>query len=374
MNTRLVWLSDSPRDSYASLLLGPGGELLARETLHVLPEADIPRIGPATAERIWAIVPGTGIRVLWLPMSVRNPVQAQAAARLLAADELAEPVDRLHIAIGTDGLAPERLVTVTAPERMHGWLGQMRSLGLNADGMIPDCLALPAPAAGTLIADWEGDWLVRASRLAFRATADLGRHLVDAESSHFLHGSESVEAAMREGISTPAVNLLQYDFAPSSIAPGDPSRRLLLRLLALLLLSPVALLLVDALRYQRAAERLQQSDAARIDRALPGRPDSLNAQVWLRQVSRQQRQSRGLSATLSRISAAVMAVPGSHVQAMHADEDGLVTTTVLHPDDTALKTILAQLQSAGRDVHAEATRPDGGMLRTEIVLVPEVSQ
>ena len=371
MNTRLVWLHDSPRNGHLSVLLGPEGEVLARETLHPAPEPDAPA-APAAAERVWAIVPGTDVRILWLPMSVRNPVQAQAAARVLAADELAEPVERLHIAIGTDSLAAERLVAVTAPERMHGWLTQMQALGLHADGMIPDCLALPAPDEGTLVAEWEGDWLVRASQLAFRAAPGLGRHLVDAARSHFLRDAEAVEAAIRDGMATPAVNLLQYDFAPRSLAPGQPSRRLLWRLLAALQLSPLALLLVDALRYQRAVEQLQQGDAARIDRALPGRPGSLNAQAWLRQVAGQQRQAYGMSGTLSRISSAVMATPDSHLQALHVDADGLATATVLHPDEAALQAMLARLQSGGDAARGEATRPDGAILRTEIVLEPEM--
>ena len=327
---------------------------------------------PPAATRTWAIVPGNTVRVLWKRLPAHNPVQALAAARAMLADDLAEAPESLHIAIGPGDADALRPLAVVAPERMRGWLAQLEALGVRADGMIPDCLALPLPEGTRVVAEWQDEWLVRDAGLAFRAAPALARQLLGPDARPGLD-PEAAHAAMVAGLTRPALNLLQYGFAPAELR-ATPSRGRLMAVLSLLLLaSPLVLLLAEGLRYRHAATRLQAADQARIDRHLPGRPASLNAQAWLQQAADRQQRGAQLPSGLARLSAAIMASAATHLEVLHVDAAGMITATVLHPDDAGLAELLARLHAAGVAAESAGTRPDGAGLRSELVIQPEAA-
>jgi general secretion pathway protein L len=71
------------------------------------------------------------------------PAQALAAARLLAADVSAGPVEALHVALGPvepDGWRALALVDTTV---MQGWMARLAMAGMTPDGMVPAPLLLP---------------------------------------------------------------------------------------------------------------------------------------------------------------------------------------------------------------------------------------
>ncbi|MGY0504002.1 type II secretion system protein GspL [Luteimonas sp. e5] len=370
MNTRLLWLDDDT-DATRSLLLGARGEVLARETLGkgVTPTGE--------AARTWAIVPGHALRVLWMPLPARSAAQAQALARTrLQGEWVAEPLERLHVAVGGTLEDERHPVAVVAHARMQTWLAQAGALGLRLDGMLPDCLAVPAPEHGVRIVQWHGDALVRGPQLAFRAPPELAQRLlaqVPAEDCT-RHAEDESERLMLKGISSPAINLMQAPFAARRPTHPLLSRRSLAAMLCALLLSPMLLSAVDGLRYRRAAEALRAEDRAAIDRALPGRPASMDAATWLQDAATRQAHRRELPARLQALAQAVQASPDSRIDLLHLDAQGVISATVLHADADALAQVLARLQAGGWPARAGDSRNEGTQMASEIVLEPGVGR
>jgi len=109
----------------------------------IIAEAD----GPATI-----LVPTEQVRLLAVDLPLSSRAKRLEALPFAIEDQIAEPVESLHLALGAE-IAPKRyLVGVVRHELMEGWVDLAESAGLGQAAMVPDTLALPQPA--------EGEWAV----------------------------------------------------------------------------------------------------------------------------------------------------------------------------------------------------------------------
>ena len=355
MNILLVWL-DGQAPSPRSLLLSPEGSVLARDLALPL-AADHPRDFAA-----WLLVPGDRVHASWHPIRASHPLQARAAAQVALADGLATPPEQVHVALGADD-GGDRLVAVCDRSLMQDWLQRATALGLSPAGILPDHLAIPAPESGARVIADGGDWIVRGPALSFRGEQALARQLLQDTPLDPLAGAEA-ERAIIAGTRAPAINLMQFEFAPAATERRTGWRRHLW-LAALLLASPLILMAVEALRYQQAATELQAADAERIDRQLPGRPASMAAEHWLADALGRATHGATLASMLERLAAEAR---GASLQVLHFDAEGVLTATFDHADPAAIDALAGRLAAAGWQAQVASSRPQDGQLRSELVV------
>ena len=111
MMTLLLFLPVDMAQNTPWLLLGDGG-VVARGTGYAALPAH---------ERMVAVVPGEAVVLHWVAMPALAPAQAAAAARMMAADVSAVPVEQLHVALGTPEADGQRLLAMVDAEAMRGW-------------------------------------------------------------------------------------------------------------------------------------------------------------------------------------------------------------------------------------------------------------
>lgn len=126
------------------MLGGPGGIWTMDGAALAVSDHD----GPATV-----LVPSEGVRLLAVDLPIANRAKRLAALPFAVEDLIAEPVETVHLAIGAE-LSPRRyLVAVVRHDRMAEWIARVEDAGLDHAALVPDCLALPAPAAGEWAVD-----------------------------------------------------------------------------------------------------------------------------------------------------------------------------------------------------------------------------
>ncbi|WP_010543189.1 type II secretion system protein GspL [Sphingomonas elodea] len=103
--------------------------------------------GPATI-----LVPTERVRLLAVDLPLPNRARRLAALPFAIEDQVAEPIESLHLALGartSPADAPSRyLVGVVRAETMAEWVALAEANGLGTAPMVPDVLALPRPIEG----------------------------------------------------------------------------------------------------------------------------------------------------------------------------------------------------------------------------------
>jgi general secretion pathway protein L len=256
----LLFPGDSPETPWLRLehdrVSGEGS------SLDSLPPAD-----PALAGAIIAVVPGDHVVLHWVELPVLAPAQAAAAARILAADVAATPIEDTHVALGrrgADGMAPLALVEHA---RMKGWLATLAAAGIDPDHVVPAPLLLPLPLieAGVMVADAGGQWQVRGPHLAFAAEPSLAKMMIGTQPIHQLSDADW-RAALPLALAALPIDLRQGEFTRILRQPIEKRQ---IRRVALLALALLAVLLstqlAGLLRQTLAADsaETQLADAAR---------------------------------------------------------------------------------------------------------------
>jgi general secretion pathway protein L len=149
-------------DSLAWLAQDAQGRALSGANVGAPPQETLTQ-----ARRIVVLVPAERVLLLDTPRMTAPRAQFLKAVPFALEDQLASSVEDLHFAL------PERidearvLVAVVTRDAMRGWLERLASEGIRADVIIPESLALPNAANGTLVIDGERALLRAAPNQAF---------------------------------------------------------------------------------------------------------------------------------------------------------------------------------------------------------------
>jgi general secretion pathway protein L len=118
--------------------------------------------GPATI-----LVPTERVRLLAVDLPLPNRARRLAALPFAIEDQVAEPIESLHLALGArtaPAEAPSRfLVGVVRAETMAEWVALAEAEGLGGAPMVPDVLLLPRPVEGWAVEVRDGRALVLAA-------------------------------------------------------------------------------------------------------------------------------------------------------------------------------------------------------------------
>ncbi|MEA9580828.1 type II secretion system protein GspL [Xanthomonas nasturtii] len=352
MSSTLVLLPADATTQPITVRVDAHGHVLAQDALNER---------PAQTTQTVLVVPGVDVHLRWMALPGRSVAQSLAAARLQLAEHLAGDVQALHVVIAdhaeSDGL---RLVAAVDASVMRQWLDRAAALGLVPDAVVPDCLLLPyatADQSPTLL-HWDGRWVVRGTRIACSLEPQLAQVLIatlpvapalppDPDPTHAI-------AQFARHAATAPINLRQQGFAAPTRQRAQLSARTLAWLLALLVLSPVFLLVAQSLRYEIGAQLLSKKVMT---------PDADTA----RQTAASQ---NAFAPQLAALFAAVEAVPGAELDALAYQQQGPLRVTLLHNDAAQLENFSAQLSRAGWQVRAGAGQPRDDRLATSLELEP----
>lgn len=103
---------------------------------------------PADAgDELTVVVPAEAAALLPAPALAGNRNQRRRAIAYAVEEQLAAPVESVHVALSGD----ERVVAVVARRCLHEWLSMLRAAGLEPDRMLPESALLPAPEQGSAL-------------------------------------------------------------------------------------------------------------------------------------------------------------------------------------------------------------------------------
>lgn len=112
--------------------------------------------GPATL-----LVPSESVLLLAVDLPLGTHTKRLAALPFAIEDRIADPIDAVHIALGSEIALKRYLVAVVRHVRMREWVEAADVAGLTHAAIVPDALALPVPDMGWSAEAGNGRVLVR---------------------------------------------------------------------------------------------------------------------------------------------------------------------------------------------------------------------
>lgn len=269
-----------------------------------------------------AVAPADAVSLHWADIPARSTAQAAAAARLLAADVSAAPMDELHVAVGEDE-GGARAIGIVNRGAMAGWLARLGAAGLDPVAVVPAPLLLPRPDEGYVRGDLAGQGVVRGRASGFADEPGF-TEIVTGDAPLADLDDDAVAAALGAVAGAPALDLRQGVFARRRGFAID--WRLVKRLAWLGIAIVVATLAIDFVRwtkYSFAADATEAKIEQVARTALPRGETLVDADRQLTErLSAVRGPGQGFSQTAAAVFAAVRAVPGTELTALDFQPNG----------------------------------------------------
>lgn len=309
-----------------------------------------------------AVVPGEEVTLQWLDLPLGlAPAQAQAAARLMAAEASAQPLTDMHVVTGREGepgaLRPVALAPVEAMER---WLATAAAAGVEPDLIIPDTALLPVSADGYTRMDRDGIALWRGPDVAFAAEAELAALVVgDAPVTEL--DAAAFEAHLLAALDRPLVNLRQGLFARRRAVRLEIVRvRRLGWLVLAIALATLVLQITQIIVYTRAADSVEEETRRIAATALSRSPGSAGADDLGRRLAELRGGGVGFSAIAGAVFSAVQAVPNVELASLAFGVDGTLRIGVRGDSPATLDAFAQRVGANGFAVERTTPRIDNG--------------
>jgi general secretion pathway protein L len=336
---------------------------------------DVHTIAPSIREHVDAdhvvlVAPGVDVVLHWVELPALTPAQARAAARLMAADLTAAPIERLHVALGRpEGELALRCLAIVDTERMERWITWAQSLGFDPDHIVPEPLLIPAPVEGTWRFELEGIHLVRAETLAFAGEPELARAIGGNGTIHSINAA-GFEAGLGDALTNMSIDLRQGSFAKRRRWLID--RKLVRRLAVLTAALVLVTLLIQCaliLRYGIDADRLDGQIEVAARSALPGAGEMPNPSAQLAERLADLRGGGlGFGTTAAMVFEAVRETANLELGALQFDPDGRLQATVLAADTAEFGALVQRLRARGMAAEIGPERAGGGRRIAELVV------
>ena len=327
---------------------------------------------PLGAARVVAVVPGEEVGLHWLELPAGlAPAQAQAAARLLAAEVSAQPLAEVHVAVGREGEAGALRPVALAPvEAMERWLESARAAGVEPDLVIPDTALLPAPEEGFVRFDRGGMALWRGPEAAFALEPDLAQLVVGAAPVAVLDPL-AFEAGLPAALDRPLVNLRQGPFARRrAFRLQGPRLRRLALLGAALAAVTLVLQIVQIMLYTLAADRVEEETRRIAATALSRSPGSAGADDLGRRLAELRGGGVGFGAIAGAVFAAVKAAPNVELSALSFAPDGSLRITARADSPASLADLGQRIEGSGFAAARMPPRSEGARQVQDMIVRP----
>lgn len=297
--------------------------------------------------RVVAVVPAADVTIHYADLPDLSAPQAAAAARLMVADKSAAAAETLHVAVGPANAAGERPVVAIDNARMLGHLSEASMLGFDPDAVIAAPMLLRRPDAGFVRGDLGGEMVVRGRDAAFADDPVLTAMLTGGDVT--LVEREMLEADIVAAVASPEVDLRQGPFARRRRWGIDWAMLRLIGWLALALaIATLLLLIVQWVRLDRAADRIEAQSVETARAVLP-RNTTINSPLL--QLNERLAALRGPGGGVMPLSAAVVsaasAAPGVELTTLIFDGGGTLRVTARAASPAELAAFDTALANAG---------------------------
>ncbi|WP_428332303.1 type II secretion system protein GspL [Novosphingobium sp.] len=158
------------------------------------------------------LVPSEAVLTLAVPLPpLGNAMRRREALPFAIEDAIAEPLDQVHVALGTEQAPGVWLAGIVSHVVMRDWTARLHEAGLARAVMLPDALRLPVPAE----ASWAVD--MTADRALVRVSDGSGFALPAAQFEFAWHAAGK-PACIAYGMPLPQFGATQAD--PVAVAPA----------------------------------------------------------------------------------------------------------------------------------------------------------
>lgn len=360
--TRLVFVAadDGP---WPFLRVSEHGDVLQRGVIPV----EAPTLETGDVDRL--VTPGTDVLARWLDLPDRNDVQARSAVTFLLQAELAEDGDDLlHVAVGAAGVEDQRLAVVVRQDVMRRWLGLARARGVEPVSLTPDFLMLPEPEGDELVtAGFGGLTAARGRSTGFALEPDLAETVIAGRPCRRL-SMQDLERSLVTRSQSPPINLLQGSFDALVAPPRPGNRRRIAIMAAILLLSPLVLLLAQIGHDHLAALAAEGRVRARLEAAFPSTAGAaapvaaLEARLdLLREGDRFPDLAAGLFTVLEK-------APGIQLDTLAYAADGALRGRVSYSNYSDIDQLKAAGRGLGLDIRQESTVTEGARVTSDLIV------
>lgn len=356
--TRLILIPPTVGEPAPFLVVDAAGQVLERGVL-TSEEVDVP-----LALTTVAIVPGADVLVRWLDLPAGRTEQQRTAALWLLRDDLAAPPERVGVAMGTS--AASRLVAVANRSLVDAWIDYLDALGVKADVLLPDVLAISEPFDDDqLTAVAFGPYTaLRGRHFAASVQPDLIDLIAGGRTVLSIQDRSSIEGMLIEAAQRPAINLLDIHGAARPDSPGRWRRTAIAA--AVLVLSPLVLTLAASARDDWKAARLSHRTAAVARAALPGLAPSTDPVAELQRRLAVAPPPGGIAGVSAALFAAIQSVEGAEIDSLVSDAQGVVRATISYPSPQDMVTIKAGVAKAGLALSDTSTQQDGNRIVSDV--------
>jgi general secretion pathway protein L len=345
------------------------------------------------------VVPGGDVLMRSVRFPPQSLTQMSNSASFMLEDDLAVDPTEMHFAVGEPLVAgEERPVAAVSHAVMNNWQARITALGLKANAMVPDFMALPPAPACVVDA---GAWIiVRNGLFGFAVEPALLGWLIDeameqAQSvrvvsqnpTALLGGalspfravakSEALSDAVRlqdafTAASGAPLNLLQALYAPRRDwrAAAQTWRRSL-TLTAATALAALALMVTDSLRLQRDAEAATARAEAVFRQALPSVTRVVNPRAQMNAALQdiKAKASNDFLRTSGILFAVISETPDSQIQTLRFDgKRGETTATLIVPAFDVIERIKTEVRTRGGVMSEGGARQDAGQVVADIIV------
>ncbi|QLC23888.1 general secretion pathway protein GspL [Parasphingopyxis algicola] len=313
------------------------------------------------AETTILVVPGSDVVIHWaeIPAGLA-PAQAIAAARIMASEVSADPLDIQHVTISRPEEDDERCLAIVSRASMDAWLAEAAALGVDPDGIVPEPLLLVPPETGVRTFRRAGLDTVRGPKRAFAAEPELAAILLADEAIEPLT-AEDFERELGGVLADAPLNLRQGDYAKRRRWKIDANyvRRVAL-LAATILLVTLLIQLTMIARYSFAADALEREIAERARDAIPGTIKIVDPDAQLRDRLASLGGGPGYGELANAAFGAIRDTAGVELQAMIYDANNNLQLTAAAPGQPELTALQQRMIAAGLLVTQGTVRDGGG--------------
>ena len=324
------------------------------------------------ARKTVAVVPGEQVTLQWIDLPPGlAPAQAQAAARMLAAETSIQPPADTHLAIGREAGGTGRCIALVPAAAMAGWTATLREAGVEPDHIVPETLLLPVPEEGFARFDRGEIALYRGAEAAFAAEPELAELLVDGAPVAEID-ADAFEASLAGAVERPLVDLRQGAFGRRREWRLQSGRlRRLAVLAAGLLVATLALQIAQIVSYSLAAARAEDETMRIAQAAMPrtgvvGDP----AAALERRLARLRGGGVGFTTIAAAAFAAVRSTPNVELSALAFSPDGTLGVTAQGDNAASLADLARRIEAAGFAVEAAPPRGAAGRQLQEMKVRP----
>ncbi len=279
-------------------------------------------LGAETAESpVIGVIPGDDVALHRLTLLESAPARRLEEARMRAADLSAQPLDNVHVAVGTADDAGASWVALIDRDRMERHVAHFRAAGIQPASIVPAALLLDAGAEDGTLARLD-DWVVlRTPELAGVVEPSLAPHIAGPAWKGRFYLLPEFAPEMPEG--ELEIDLLQGDFEPRQLWWKQRSFQipaaLLTLMLVLLLLAPG---LIERARTAATIAGYEQAVMEIAQASLGQRPaDAETAAAALAQ-ARRSAEGGAIAARIGHVAAMTETVQGARLESVQLQPDG----------------------------------------------------